>query len=755
MEDGNVTFETAAEVGPHAWSVARRYGLALLLAASAAALSRIVPASAARDVVVLLAFPTAALVAAWCGGTAPGLVAAVLGLVSSALLVFPPLGSMAVESPKDRALILTQAGLSVLLSLWVGALRHARHADALCAQVVARSEHKHRLIFERNPEPMAILEAATLRFLAVNQAMVDRYGYTKDEFLARRVFDLLFPEDVPLSIASLERGPRSRSVDLLKAMVWRHRTKSGAPIHVDVTATPIEWDGRDCALMLARDVTELVRATAAMRDAEEKWRALLESSNECFLVVDENDRIGFASGPLPGRPVDQLRNGRVSELVVGDDAPVLHESLETVRRTGAPTPVEVHVPAAEGRTTVLEGRCLPIKRDHGTTMVLLVLADVTRRREEEKDLRAAKDAADAANRAKDRFIAALSHELRTPLTPVLAAASLGQARHPDEAALFGVIRRNVEIEARLIDDLLDTSRLVCGKLAFEPRLVDMHSVVHRVLALCKPEAEPKQLRLNVELRASQPWVWVDHLRIEQALWNIVQNAVKFTPHGGTITVRSKDAPEGCIALTVADTGPGIAKEDLARIFRPFEQIPDVAAGRGLGLGLAISKGILDAAGGKLTAESDGPRRGTAFTIELPVHARVPAPKDRESPLPRARPGHLTILLVEDDVDTRETLQELLRASDCEVETAGTVSGALHELEARPFDLVITDLGLPDGSGLDLLSKAKALRPTRAIALSGYGMPDDLTRSKAAGFSAHLTKPVSLEKLMTVIRDVMA
>jgi PAS domain S-box-containing protein len=737
----------------------RPYGLAVLLVAGAAGLSSLIPAPGARDIVILFVFPAAALVAAWFGGTAPGLIAAVLGFCMSAMLVLTPLGSMAVESTRDRAVILAQAVLGILLSLWVGALRHARQSDATWAGILARSEQRHRLVFERNPEPMAILEASTLRFLAVNQAMVARYGYSKDELLAMSAFNVVFPEDLPLSIASFERLPPSGSMDCFKSSIWRHRTKCGRAIDVDVTATPIQLDGRDCVLMLARDVSERVRAMAAMRDAEEKWRALLESSSECFLVVDEKDLVSFASRPLSGRPVDQIRNRRVSDLVVRDDVPLLEASLETVRKTGVAVPVELHVPSGDDPpgddcTTLHEGRCLPVKRNTRTVMVLLVLADVTRRRAAEGELRAARDAADAASRAKDRFIATLSHELRTPLTPVLAAASLGQARHRDAAGLFGVIRRNVEIEARLIDDLLDTSRLVSGKLAFEPRLVDMHSVVQRVIALCKPEAELKQLGVLVDLRASQPWVWVDHLRIEQALWNIVQNAVKFTPSGGTITVRSKDSPEGCLVLTVANTGRGIAKEDLARIFRPFEQVPGAAAGRGLGLGLAISKGILDASGGKLTADSDGADRGAAFTMELPVHARVPTP-ERDAAPPKAAAGHLRILLVEDDPDTRETLQELLRASDCEVEAAESLARALRELEAGRFDLVITDIGLPDGSGLDLLSKAKTHGPVRGIALSGYGMPDDLRRSKAAGFSAHLTKPVSLEKLLAAIRDVMA
>jgi CheY-like chemotaxis protein len=273
------------------------------------------------------------------------------------------------------------------------------------------------------------------------------------------------------------------------------------------------------------------------------------------------------------------------------------------------------------------------------------------------------------------------------------------------------------------------------------------------MSICKPEADPKDLHLQVDLRAKRPWVWVDQVRIEQALWNVVQNAVKFTPAHGTITVRSLDSPEGRFALTVSNTGRGIPNEDLARIFLPFEQVPDAASGRGLGLGLAISKGIVDAAGGRLTAQSEGPESGASFTMELPARV-APASEGARSPSqPAGR--RLRILLVEDDPDTRETLSELLRASDYDVETADSVASAERGFGGDRFDLVLSDLGLPDGSGYDLLAKLKARHPVRAIALSGYGMAEDVKRSQAAGFLAHLTKPISLDELMAAIREVTA
>jgi len=734
---------------------ARWYGLALLLVAVAALVVRLPPPGAVHGFLDVLAFPAAALLAAWFGGVGPGLLVGVLGVFASALLIFPPLGSLAVESHGDFAIMVAQAALGLGLSFSVGAIRHVRCRERIAAQAVARSEEKHRLLFERNPEPMAILDATTQQFLSVNRAAVDRFGYSKDELLAMRSFDLMFPEDVPLFMADIERTPPPDSHDIFEPHVWRYRKKNGPSIHVETSASRLALEGRECVLVLARDVTDRVRAMCAMRDAEEKWHALLESSSDCFLVVDRDDRIAFASHALGPWGPDRLRNHLVGDFVAPEEGADIRASMATVRRTRSAMRFEVRVRAADGSaTTTHDVRSLPIKGHCDSSMVLLVLTDVSRRREQEEQLRAAKEAADEANRAKDRFIAALSHELRTPLTPVLAAATLAKTRYPEAADLLGVIDRNVEIERRLIDDLLDVSRLVSGKLSFEPQFVDVHSLVQRVITICKPEADPKDVRVDVDLEAMQPWVWADPLRMEQAIWNIVQNAIKFTPRHGNVAIESNNSPQGRIAVKVSNTGRGIPKDALGRIFLPFEQVREACGGRGLGLGLAITRGIVDAAGGKVTAESDGLESGASFTIELPVRAPV-GPPEREVPSVVARAGHTRLLLVEDDTDTREALRDLLCEFEYEVEVADTKASALATFRDHQFDLVISDIGLPDGTGLDLLAELKALRSVRAIALSGFGMAEDVSRSRAAGFAAHLTKPISLVKLTAAIREVMS
>jgi hypothetical protein len=378
--------------------------------------------------------------------------------------------------------------------------------------------------------------------------------------------------------------------------------------------------------------------------------------------------------------------------------------------------------------------------------------------------REARAAAEAANRAKDRFLAVLSHELRTPLTPVLAAVQdLQMERDPATAPQIEMIRRNVELEARLIDDLLDLTRISKGKLLLNRETVDVHALVHHVIDMCASDIASGELHVTAELNAAQHHVQADPARLQQVLWNLLKNSIKFTPAGGTIAITSaNDASHnghpGLLSISVKDTGIGMERDQLSRIFIPFEQAEESIIRRfgGLGLGLAISKSLIELHGGQLQADSDGPGKGASFTVQMPYVA----PKIGEAPaepLPRVaqEPKRMRILMVDDHVDTNQALQRLLTRRGYQVRTAGSVAAALKAAE-EPFDLLISDIGLPDGSGIDLLRMLRDRQPpVKAIALSGFGMEDDIRRSREAGFSEHLVKPINLQKLEEAIQNVAA
>jgi HAMP domain-containing protein/signal transduction histidine kinase/ActR/RegA family two-component response regulator len=374
---------------------------------------------------------------------------------------------------------------------------------------------------------------------------------------------------------------------------------------------------------------------------------------------------------------------------------------------------------------------------------------------------AARAEAEAANKAKDRFLATLSHELRTPLTPVLFMSSiLGQdPTVPDHIREeLKVITRNLQLEARLIDDLLDVTRISQGKLSLSFETADARELLHSALGICSNEISAKNLRVELKLEAIEHRIRADGARLQQVFWNLIKNAVKFTPPDGQLQLRSSNPKSSWFRLEVFDSGIGIASDVLPRIFDPFEQGDRVGSG-GLGLGLTISKAIVELHQGQIFASSAGANRGTRFVIELPNV--VPSSADSPSSSIKIRSAtidamqdvatHPRILLVDDHIDSARSIQLFLQASGYHVTTAESVKTALQAAAQEGFDLLVSDIGLPDGSGEDLIRQLREKgHNLPSIALSGYGTQQDIARSRAAGFQVHLIKPVLPQQLQTAI-----
>ncbi|MEA2559934.1 MAG: hypothetical protein QOH06_1438 [Acidobacteriota bacterium] len=379
---------------------------------------------------------------------------------------------------------------------------------------------------------------------------------------------------------------------------------------------------------------------------------------------------------------------------------------------------------------------------------------------------AARAQAEAASQTKDHFMATLSHELRTPLTPVLAVLSRLEARPdplpPDVRDGLAMIRRNVELEARLIDDLLDLTRISQGKLELRRGPTDVRQVLAHALEACERPGTVGPALIS-EIEDAELWTWADAPRLTQVFWNLISNARKFTPPEGKVGVRAW-REEGEVVVEVSDTGIGIDPEVLPRVFDAFHQGQRNITRRfgGLGLGLAISERIVALHGGRIGAASKGRGKGATFTVRMPA-GKPPVPPSfpwEAAPEPRRaqtedRPLH--ILLVEDHPDTAEAMADLLRATGRRVTVAGSVAEGRAAAESAGnggrIDLVLSDIGLPDGSGHDLMAELSHRFGLRGIALTGYGMEEDVERSREVGFARHLTKPVSLEQLESAIRQV--
>lgn len=500
----------------------------------------------------------------------------------------------------------------------------------------------------------------------------------------------------------------------------------------------------------------------SLAGAEQPYRVYVEQMQEGAVTVSPEAVVLYCNqrfATMVGLPLERVISSDLREFLSDETwtklAGVFGRTDEVMKHEDA-------LRGADDRTLPvhLTASQLPVEAQE---VMCLIVTDLTGQKEQ-VELRLAKELAEKANLAKDSFLAALSHELRTPLNPALmAAVALEQDETMPLAARrqLAMIRRNIELEARLIDDLLDVTRIAQGKLELQNAPVELHAVILRALEICRPDVEAKDQQFVINLEATQTRTMGDGVRIQQVMWNLIRNASKFTQAGGTISIRTGNDGTKRIWAQVTDTGIGFTPDAAPKMFLAFEQ-----GGRhitrqfgGLGLGLAISRSIAEAHGGTIRAESPGSGHGATFTLELPVYSAETPPKPAESahaPAAKAAPATgLRILLVEDHRDTRTSMEFLLRRSKHHVRSAETAREALELAEREAFDVVVTDLGLPDQSGLELMRQLRDRHGLKGIATSGYGMEEDIANGREAGFVQHFTKPISMERLRQVLAELKA
>jgi len=311
----------------------------------------------------------------------------------------------------------------------------------------------------------------------------------------------------------------------------------------------------------------------------------------------------------------------------------------------------------------------------------------------------------------------------------------------------------VELEARLIDDLLDSTRIVSGKLKLHRKVVDATELIVRAVAIVEGDAKAKNVRLDVKILDKPCWIDADPARFQQVIWNMAKNAVKFTSPGGWVRLFC-ERETALVRVTVQDNGIGIEADHLEKIFNAFEQGDEQISHRfgGLGLGLAISKALVELHGGSLVAKSDGRGKGATFIVEFPFATESVEEPISDPELPASRQS-LRLLIVEDHEATAQVMSRLLAKRGYAVSVAGTVEDALNAMNTMSLDILISDVGLPDGSGRDLMKKIRKTHNLPGIALSGYGTEADVAQSSEAGFSLHLTKPVDIDVLDEAIQKL--
>jgi PAS domain S-box-containing protein len=506
-----------------------------------------------------------------------------------------------------------------------------------------------------------------------------------------------------------------------------------------------------------RDVTERNSAEIIYQ----RLAAIVDCSDDAIVGKDLNSIVtSWNSGAerLFGYSANQMIGTSIMRLIPPGRQAEENEILTRIRNGQRVDHFETVRVRKDGQLIDVSVTISPIKDVTGNVIgASKVARDIGERKRGEEKLQAAKIAAEKASKAKDDFLALLSHELRTPLTPALVAASY-LAEHEDLLPEFReevtAIWRNVQLEAHLIDDLLDVTRITRGKIEMHHEAVDVHRLLHTAVQIAQNDILEKQIELAIDLRATNHHIWADPVRIQQVFWNLLNNAVKFTPKEGRITICSSNE-ERQFVFEITDTGIGIEVERQRGIFEAFDQgEPSITRQfGGLGLGLTISKTLLDLHGGRITVQSEGKNRGTTFRVFLDVlHEPSVASADAADGDTTAT-RTLDLLLVDDHLDTRRVLSRLLTKCGHEVVTADSAQEALKLLDTGRFEVLISDIGLPDGDGCDLVRAAKRKHPVRAIALSGFGTEEDVRRSLEAGFDYHLTKPVDLNGLRSLLQKI--
>jgi PAS domain S-box-containing protein len=664
--------------------------------------------------------------------------------------------ALEIFGPKANVTLLERPLQSVTLISTLKVALRARH----------RQYEVRDLITERETILASISDAFSAidrewRYTFVNAKVAELAGIPREQLVGRVIWEV-FPEAIDTEFyRRCHRAMEKREPDHFEIFYqpWKRWLETRI------------YPARDGIVIFRADITDRKEQEERLRQSELK---LHELEARVRLAVEAADIGTFDFYPSTGELQFSARSRQMFGIPAGaevnyetylegvhpEDRHIVYETVNRVRQPQSSGRFEIEyrtIGIADGKERWVAERGRAIRDSAGkVTRFIGTMLEITEKKNAEINLQRAKDEAEEANRAKDKFLAMLSHELRTPLTPVLMTiASL--RREPDLSDDIRhdleVLQRNVELEALLIDDLLDLTRIAHGKLELHNDAVDVHSTIEHALSICAGDLIGKKIHVIRHFDAREHHCWADPARLQQVFWNLVKNSAKFTAEGGRIEIATRNNQAHQIVVEIRDNGIGIDQNLLPRIFDAFEQGGGNITSKygGLGLGLAICKRVVDLHRGTIEAQSEGKGRGAKFTVALNAMetSMLEGPVlFLESEPPRIK--HIQILFVEDHEDTARVLGRILRNAGFDVSHAGSVGEARALAASRRFDLLISDLGLPDGSGLELMKALRDGQNIPGIALSGFGTDDDVAASVAAGFSAHLTKPVEWDRLRAEI-----
>jgi PAS domain S-box-containing protein len=648
-----------------------------------------------------------------------------------------------------------EGGMGLLITareVTSGAQREAWGFRSVTGRESADEEalHRHELVVQQSRDIILFMRHEDGRILEANPAATVAYGYTRDELLDLTIHDLRAPETRALTASQMAeadvRGVLFESV---------HQRQDGSTFPVEVSSRGVTVNGTHMLISVVRDITERKRAEEALRESEERLRAAFAASPDAININRVVDGAYVAVNErfeeLSLWPRAEVMGKTIVDLNVWVDMEERDRLLTRLLTSGSVQNAEVAFRRKDGSVFAasISGQLFEAK---GERFLLAVTRDISAMKRAEQTLR-------DADRNKNEFLGMLSHELRNPLAPI--RNSLYVLDHVDPTSQQAqrakeVANRQIAHLTRLVDDLLDVTRIARGKFGLRRTLLDLGALARRTAEDHRALIEERQVALALEVQDQPVVVKGDETRLAEVLGNLLHNAAKFTHVGGRVTLTVAEE-QGKAVIHVSDTGSGIAPEVLPTIFEPFTQAKQTLARSegGLGLGLALVKGLVEMHGGSVSAASDGLGKGATFTITLPLSVMA-------AQVIPARPGRggtaapRRVLVIEDNHDAANILREVLELDNHVVEVAYSGRDGIEKARAFHPDVALCDIGLPEMDGYEVARTMRAdpeLRRIALIALSGYVQPEDVAMAKEAGFDAHIAKPSSFDTIERALAEV--
>ncbi|PSB20371.1 PAS domain S-box protein [Phormidesmis priestleyi ULC007] len=524
------------------------------------------------------------------------------------------------------------------------------------------------------------------------------------------------------------------------------------------------------------DISSRKQTEAALSESEARYRVLAEAIPQFVWITTSEGRNEYVNRQFcdyTGLSLEQLLNLDWLTIIHPDDRDRTRDRWLSSVKSGDFYEIEYRFRRADGEFRWFLGQGIPLKNEQGQVIKWFgTCTDIDSQKQIESErmqllqhAQVAREAAERANCIKDEFLAVLSHELRTPLNPILGWSKILLNKSPDADTLhrgLQIIERNAQLQTQLIEDLLDVSRILRGKLVLEKVPVNLKRVIEAAIETVHLAAIAKNIQIQPHFKVADLYVRGDVGRLQQIVWNLLSNAVKFTPEGGRVEVHLSQR-DSQVEIQTIDTGSGISAEFLPNVFERFRQADSTTTRRfgGLGLGLAIVRQLVELHGGTIRADSAGEGQGATFTVRLPrlmIDSTQLNERDRESSLTASLAG-LRILVVDDDADSREFVAFVLEQEQADVIALSSAIDALKTLEHTPADLLLSDVGMPDIDGYQLMQQIRAKPPAQggqipAIALTAYAGDYDQKRALTAGFQQHISKPIDPEILVQAIMDLI-